>query len=615
MSINSSKNLVSIKNDVKHDYLKRKSLGSGSVKSTASNMLPANLMEVIEANNKRVECTKTSPTVDRQQSKKPKTGDLPTGEPVSTALTSQSEASRGYDDTTRSPGDRNDRQRSDAHSTNEPSATGVTGETEVNQSVSSTNVTNQQQRPPSPPATAAAADEQAVEMSETVSQPVAAALTAPPAVLKPIRITITSGQFTTKEACSREIILRKNLTKEQQKLISKLEVSRGTLTVATQDQVLYDHLRADWNSESFGGGASFAAERQPMPIKPFQHTLTISVDPAVDINDPEVQQEILAQGYLSAVRKQGKSNFNSPQYVDTPIVILTVATIAEVIDRAKSKVRIGCALYRVTPETRPHQCHKCQEFGHSRGKCRNPLRCLKCSGAHNRADCKSQREKCANCGGKHVAVSRSCPKMIEESKRLLEKLLAPKSVMPMSQPRPAPPPTSNSWANPFKTSQLFNSMAAPLMSVNPTHVAVPPQMETTAAEPTLVAGPESEPRGSLVAQPRGSPEVTMEQLYDKINQLTFIIDKMQHTINLQQQQLNQRAEQQQQRPIAGPRQAEQRVSDLTMNDLVNLITRVMQKGPGEQQATTSAASASSPNPAAKKRRRNRNKATPQTNNA
>ncbi|GFW11791.1 nucleic-acid-binding protein from transposon X-element [Trichonephila clavipes] len=62
---------------------------------------------------------------------------------------------------------------------------------------------------------------------------------------------------------------------------------------------------------------------------------------------------------------------------------------------------------------RPNQCWRCQGFFHSSEVCHLPIRCLKCAGPHQVKDCTLQFEdplKCANCGGKHAANWRQCPR-------------------------------------------------------------------------------------------------------------------------------------------------------------------------------------------------------------
>lgn len=87
-------------------------------------------------------------------------------------------------------------------------------------------------------------------------------------------------------------------------------------------------------------------------------------------------------------------------------------------------ITLGSTLIRVSKwrfGVKPNQCHNCQKFGHSKEWCplKNPV-CLRCKQDHSHRECQVTDESqfvCANCDGNHSAVSRNCPKMIEEMKK------------------------------------------------------------------------------------------------------------------------------------------------------------------------------------------------------
>jgi hypothetical protein len=59
----------------------------------------------------------------------------------------------------------------------------------------------------------------------------------------------------------------------------------------------------------------------------------------------------------------------------------------------------------------PLRCTKCQSFGHTTSSCRsNKIKCAKCGGSHRTDDCVTQNICCPNCKGDHPAFSRACPK-------------------------------------------------------------------------------------------------------------------------------------------------------------------------------------------------------------
>ena len=60
------------------------------------------------------------------------------------------------------------------------------------------------------------------------------------------------------------------------------------------------------------------------------------------------------------------------------------------------------------------QCNKCLKLGHTAGRCLSQLTCLRCGEiGHLATVCKAKEEKCALCGGPHVAVADNCPKRQE----------------------------------------------------------------------------------------------------------------------------------------------------------------------------------------------------------
>ena len=60
------------------------------------------------------------------------------------------------------------------------------------------------------------------------------------------------------------------------------------------------------------------------------------------------------------------------------------------------------------------QCNKCLKLGHTAGRCLSQLTCLRCGEiGHLATECKAKEEKCALCGGPHVAVAGNCPKRQE----------------------------------------------------------------------------------------------------------------------------------------------------------------------------------------------------------
>lgn len=58
------------------------------------------------------------------------------------------------------------------------------------------------------------------------------------------------------------------------------------------------------------------------------------------------------------------------------------------------------------------QCHRCQQYGHSKNNCMRPFRCVKCSEGHKTSECskkdRNSPAKCALCSHDHPANYKGC---------------------------------------------------------------------------------------------------------------------------------------------------------------------------------------------------------------
>lgn len=128
------------------------------------------------------------------------------------------------------------------------------------------------------------------------------------------------------------------------------------------------------------------------------------------------------------------------------------------------------------------QCYRCQRYGHSSFVCSLTPRCVRCSGPHLKNECNTQPDKfvCANCNGNHAANYRGCPAHPDNKNK-------PKK--PVNQPSskfiPAPPPSSNVWAERAKkaaqtaaTASSPPSGAAPATPPTPKPQRPPPVSST-----------------------------------------------------------------------------------------------------------------------------------------
>ena len=83
----------------------------------------------------------------------------------------------------------------------------------------------------------------------------------------------------------------------------------------------------------------------------------------------------------------------------------------------KREVVLGHMIHEVEPallDTLVVQYYKYSKFGYQARTCQAQAQCLACVGKHARRDCLIPQEKlvskCANCGGKHSAGEKVCPK-------------------------------------------------------------------------------------------------------------------------------------------------------------------------------------------------------------
>lgn len=135
------------------------------------------------------------------------------------------------------------------------------------------------------------------------------------------------------------------------------------------------------------------------------------------------------------------------------------------------------------------QCHRCQEFGHTKAYCSHKARCVKCAGDHLTMDCtrpRKQPAKCANCGEPHPASYRGClvHKQLQERQNLRgphrdeqRAVTAATSVGPDMSAESRPPLPGRPAQTPAQVQQVSyaNATANRRPSIKPpTHIPPPP---------------------------------------------------------------------------------------------------------------------------------------------
>jgi len=126
-----------------------------------------------------------------------------------------------------------------------------------------------------------------------------------------------------------------------------------------------------------------------------------------DLSDADLSLELSSAGYPEATAERickGKDR------IKTAMFKVNFAT-----DTLPPYIYLGYQRFRVdTFVGKPWQCFKCQRFCHNAADCKNPPRCVGCSGPHNVKNCPNagnSAPRCCNCGGPHTANYGGCSRM------------------------------------------------------------------------------------------------------------------------------------------------------------------------------------------------------------
>jgi len=116
----------------------------------------------------------------------------------------------------------------------------------------------------------------------------------------------------------------------------------------------------------------------------------------------------------------------------TPLPLFFVVLEPESNNNDIFKINLICHSVVKFEEPRPKkqltQCHRCQNFGHTKHYCNYQTRCVKCDGSHSTNECpkpKNEPPKCTLCGGPNLANYRGCPtyKSYQQQKNTNSKLI------------------------------------------------------------------------------------------------------------------------------------------------------------------------------------------------
>lgn len=216
-------------------------------------------------------------------------------------------------------------------------------------------------------------------------------------------------QFEAPALLANEIKRCKNSIKFE--LIKFANIKDNIVTIATDDQETYNLLNQDWKPDAFLLGIKFLRDQKPKTF-----TMIIKgVHESVNLSEKSVIDQLKIQGLINAKRIIRKNNTQTT-------LVKADATNKEAYKAAlEKKIKIFFTLHKAEPFKTITQCFKCQKVGHTHYNCSEVKNvCLKCSGNHRLNECKEKSPKCSNCNGDHVACSRLCPYLKEESKKVIQ---------------------------------------------------------------------------------------------------------------------------------------------------------------------------------------------------
>lgn len=174
----------------------------------------------------------------------------------------------------------------------------------------------------------------------------------------------------------------------------------------------------------------------------------------IDHDVEEIRVELVErlQGVLDVRRLQRSDKDGRKQ--DLPLILVT--TSAEV--RLEEILRLHTINF-VRFSAKPYrgrrgivQCHRCQQFGHTKNHCGRAKVCVRCAGPHTVAECPRATApiKCANCGETHVASFTGCSarKIMQERLEQLKKKIGLRS---KTDATPTKPQQSQTHDRPLTT--------------------------------------------------------------------------------------------------------------------------------------------------------------------
>ena len=153
--------------------------------------------------------------------------------------------------------------------------------------------------------------------------------------------------------------------------------------------------------------------------------------------DPSYIKEQLEQKNIPTRQVYRMRTKTSPMYMVITDNSITINKIKQV--NVISNIIITWE--KLLNKKRTIQCHRCQEWSHSRSNCNAQPRCLFCAGEHWSRDCenKNKTPKCTNCNEPHLANDENCKVYQQRIKKIQENNSSNNNTKKTPNSKPAPP--------------------------------------------------------------------------------------------------------------------------------------------------------------------------------
>lgn len=239
--------------------------------------------------------------------------------------------------------------------------------------------------------------------------------------------------------------------------------NNNVLIIKVTDEKSFDELTKPWPVNAFDGGITQIVKQQNYLVGIRNVHLDYSFYESENLIKPHLLDEY---GICRAERIVKKS-------LDRPlkVVKLTINDKIKYEQLLTLGLHLGKNHFKVEKWNSPpplKQCFKCQKLGHHASNCTSKDHvCPLCAQSHSLKECpRKDPHKCANCGGAHAALSKSCPRN-QAPPTAQSALTRAASTQPKTQPPTQQPinPTIEPAQSTHDTSEIANKLAKVLDEV------------------------------------------------------------------------------------------------------------------------------------------------------